>query len=116
MRSFRRTAVATAASGVLAVGAFTALTVTASPASAGVAGSCHGTGKPITCTVSALTITAPQSIELNATSVPSALSVAISWTAACTLNGQNTTTSGGGDDTTTAWEAVSMGLTNPESC
>jgi len=42
--------------------------------------------------------------------------VAISWTAACTLNGQNTTTSGGGDDTTTAWEAVSMGLTNPESC
>lgn len=116
MRRFMRLAVATAASGLLAAGTFTALTVTAPPAKAGVAGSCHGTGTPIACTVTGLVINSPQSVELNATSAPGQKPVQLQWTAVCLQNGQSATTSGGGDDTTPAWELVQLGFSNPDSC
>ncbi|MBV9451885.1 MAG: RICIN domain-containing protein [Streptosporangiaceae bacterium] len=111
----RHAAVAALGSGLLAAGAFAALTVLAGPAAAGVASSCNGTGTPVSCTV-AVDITSPQSIELNASSGPSNLSVNLQWKADCTLAGQTDTTSGGTTASTPAWAPLTLGFSNPDSC
>lgn len=116
MRSIRRTAVAIAASGLLAAGTFTALTVMAGPANAGVAGSCTGAGTPISCTITGLAVASPTTIEVNATSSPSNLTVDVKWSVDCTLGGQDQTKSGGAVANTPAWTTLVLGFTNPDSC
>jgi hypothetical protein len=116
MRSIRRIAAATGSCGLLAAGTFTAVMLVAAPANAGTAGSCTGTGTPSACTVTDLTITSPQSIELNANSSPDDQSVDLTWTTDCTLAGSSQAESGGDDDTTPAWDTLTLGFSNPDSC
>jgi hypothetical protein len=111
-----RIAIATATSGLLAAGTFTAITVLAGTAHAGTADSCTGTGAPISCTISAATITLPATIELNAETSPSGQTVDVSWSTNCTLAGQTQAESGGEEDTTPAWDALTLGFANPDSC
>jgi hypothetical protein len=113
-----RIAIATAASGLLAAGTFTAITVMAGPAHAdsGTAATCTGNTQPPSCTISDVTITAPETIELNAQSTPGSESVYFTWSTSCTLNGQTQTETGGGAQTTPAWDLLTLGFNNPDSC
>lgn len=118
MRSMSRIAMAAVTSGLLAASALTALTVLAGPAQADTttAATCTGNTFPPTCTVSNVTITSPESIQLNALSTPSPWSVYFTWTATCTLNGQTQTETGGGAQSTPAWDLLTLGFNNPDSC
>ncbi len=118
MRSMSRIAMATVTSGLLAAGTLTALTVLAGPAHADTttAATCTGDTFPPTCTVSNITIKSPESIQVNALSTPSDWSVYFTWTATCTLNGQTETETGGGAQTTPAWDLLTLGFNNPDSC
>ncbi len=118
MRSISRIAIATVTSGLLAAGTFTALTVLAGPAHADstTVATCTGNTFPPSCTISDVTINSPDSIQLNAQSTPSNWSVYFTWTTSCTLNGQTQTESGGGAQTTPAWDLLTLGFNNPDSC
>lgn len=116
MRSIRRIAAATGGCGLLAAGMFTAVVLVAAPASAGTAGSCTGTGTPSACTITGLVITSPQTIELNAQSSPGNQSVNLTWTTSCTLGGSSQNESGGDAATTPAWDTLTLGFADPDSC
>jgi Ricin-type beta-trefoil lectin domain len=116
MRSFGRVAVAAASSCLLAAGAFTAAMLVAVPANAGGVGSCTGSGTPVSCTITGLVVTSPQSIELDAESNPDGQSVQVSWTTDCTLSGTEQSESGGDQGTTPDWETLILAYADPDSC
>jgi Ricin-type beta-trefoil lectin domain len=89
MQRRRRIALAATASSVLVAGALTglALTVTAGSAQADGVTSCQGTGAPVACTLTSVTVTSPSDIYLEATYSPNTGGVNISYTITCTLNG-----------------------------
>jgi hypothetical protein len=117
MLSIKRIAIATAVSGLLAGGTFTAFTVMSGTANAGVAGSCAGAGTPISCTITDLVIPTPQTIELHALVSPNGHTVSFAWTAVCSLNGKNVTTTGSKPSSNTGvWEPVTVGMANPDAC
>ena len=118
MRSMSRIAIATATSCLLAAGTFTALTVLAGPAHADstTAATCTANTFPPSCSVSNITITSPESIQLNAQSTPGKWNVYFTWTTTCTLGGQTQTETGGGAQTTPAWDLLTRGFDNPDSC
>jgi hypothetical protein len=93
MQRRRRIALAATASSVLVAGALTglALTVTASSARADGVTSCQGSGAPVACTLSSVTVNNPTDIYLEATYSPNAGGVNISYTITCTLNGSSQT-------------------------
>lgn len=121
MRSMKRMAIATAAFGLVVAGTLTGLALTGGTAKAGGITSCTGTGSPISCTLSGISISQPTSIVLNAESAPGGNSaqgdpVELKWSTSCVLNG--TTTNNAGDDKMTipAWDALTLNVTDPDAC
>jgi Ricin-type beta-trefoil lectin domain len=96
MQRRRRIAFAATASSVLVAGALTALalTVTAGSAQADGVTSCQGTGTPVACSVSSVTVNDPSDIYLQAVYSPDTGGVNISYSITCTLNGTSQTTEG----------------------
>jgi Ricin-type beta-trefoil lectin domain len=117
MRRMRLAFAATAASGLVAAGMFTAFSLLAGPANAGEIDSCTGGGTPIGCTLTEVSVTSPQSIELRALTNFDA--VDFTWSVTCTL-GQAVATKSGSQDSTsvvdTAFASVTLPFVNPDGC
>jgi hypothetical protein len=96
MQRRRRIALAATASSVLVTGALAALalTVTAGSARADAVTSCQGTGTPVACSVSGVTVDDPSDIYLQAVYSPDTGGVNISYSITCTLNGTSQTIAG----------------------
>jgi len=121
MQRRRRIALAATASSVLVAGALTALalTVTASSARADGVTSCTGTGSPVACTLTSVTVNDPSDIYLQATYSPSAGGVVITYSISCTLNGVTQTVSSTSTTpytTSPAWVFPTIQPANPTSC
>src|SRR3984885_5413018 len=113
MRTSRNVLAAAVISGVLIVGTGTALALTAGTTTAG---TCSAAGENATCTV-AQTIDSPTAISVAVTSSDTTQPVvAVTWQAACSLNGSSTTTSGSITGTVPETGGVTLGVANPASC
>src|SRR5580698_431215 len=113
MRTSRNVLAAAVISGVLIAGTGTALALTAGTTTAG---TCSAAGENATCTV-AQTIDSPTAISVAVTSSDTTQPVvAVTWQAACSLNGSSTTTSGSITGTVPETGGVTLGVANPASC
>jgi hypothetical protein len=114
MHRVRLAVVATAASGLVAAGLFAALGGTAN---AGEVDACSGTGTPIGCTLTGVSIDTPQTIELRALTDFS--TVDFGWSITCT-SGQSQATKTGGTTVTSvsnsAFASVPLPIANPDTC
>jgi len=119
MRSMKRMTIATAAFGVVVAGAVTGLALTGGTAArAGQISSCTGTtSSPASCTLTAVVVTNPITIELFARFSPNSLSTEFKWTTDCKLSGNDTINSG--TDTVKsepAWDVLDLKVSNPDQC
>jgi hypothetical protein len=120
MQRRRRIALAATASSVLVAAALTGLALTVTAGSAGAAGvtSCQGTGAPVACTLTSVTVNSPSDIYLEATYSPTTGGVNISYSITCTLNGTSQTITGASTNYTAspAYVFPTIQPADPTSC